>query len=53
MFEKGVSQYFTGPIALVNGAQQFRDEIKWYCTAIHGVVPCFTYLFQVSRGAVG
>ena len=28
-YEEGVVKCFTGPIKLSNGAQQFRDEIRW------------------------
>ncbi len=28
-YEDGVVQKFTYPIILLNGAQQFRDEIRW------------------------
>ena len=29
-YEDGVAEYFTDPIELVGGPQQFRDEIRWY-----------------------
>ncbi len=29
-YEYGVINSFTGPISLPNGAEQFRDEIRWY-----------------------
>lgn len=28
-YEEGVTRYFTGPIELVDGADQFRDEMRW------------------------
>lgn len=28
-YEEGVAEYFTGPIELVYGSDQFRDEIRW------------------------
>ncbi len=28
-YEEGVITHFTGPIQLDNGAQQFRNEIRW------------------------
>ncbi len=29
-YEDGVINSFTDPISLPNGAEQFRDEIRWY-----------------------
>ena len=29
-YEEGVVEHFKGCIALHGGAQQFRDEIRWY-----------------------
>ena len=28
-YEEGVAGYFTGPIELIDGADQFRDEMRW------------------------
>lgn len=28
-YEKGVVEFFKGPIKLAHGSDQFRDEIRW------------------------
>ena len=32
-YEEGVATHFRCPIQLQGGAQQFRDEIRWYVSA--------------------
>ena len=29
-FEEGISGQFVSPLALPNGVEHFRDEIRWY-----------------------
>ena len=33
-YEEGVARYFTNSIQLSYGADQFRDEIRWYVCAL-------------------